>query len=160
MAQRALTAAEWDLWQLWMDAQRALAVEVDRSLQAEVGISKAEFSILVTLRNAPESTLRVGALADALNWEKSRVSHLLSRMEGRGFVARFEDGAPGRRTAIHLSGAGHRVAEAALRVHDGNVRRLFFDRVTAEQAAAIHAWSRGLIDSTLPREADTGTHTH
>jgi DNA-binding MarR family transcriptional regulator len=153
MTPRALTAAEWDIWHVCMEAQRVLTAEIDSSLQAEVGISKAEFSILVTLRNAPESTLRVGLLATTLRWEKSRVSHMLSRMEGRNFVERIEDGAPGRRTAVSLSRDGHRVAEIAIEVHAGNVHRLFFDRLTPVQAGAILDWSQHLIDSTLPAES-------
>lgn len=144
---RTLSASEWELWRTWMEAQRALAAEVDRSLQAEVGVSKAEFSVLLTLQGAPEATLRVGDLATALRWEKSRVSHLLSRMERRGFVSRAESGAPGRRTAISLNPEGSEIAAAAIRVHDTNVRRLFFDRATAGQVEAIRAWSEQTLSS-------------
>jgi DNA-binding MarR family transcriptional regulator len=143
-----LSSDEWALWHDLMEAQRILAAEVDAALQSTVGISKAEFSVLVTLRNSPEAEIRVGDLAAALRWEKSRVAHLLSRMESRGLVQRAEGGAPGRRTAISLSSAGRDAAEAALLVHARTIRRLFFDRVTTAQAAAIQTWSEDLIRST------------
>ena len=147
-----LTDEEWRLWHVWMEAQRILAGEVDRSLQAEAGISKAEFSVLVTLRAASDSELRVGDLAAALRWEKSRVAHLLTRMERRGLIDRAEAGAARRRTAIGLSPKGREAVESALRVHARSVRRAFFDRVTAEQAAAIRDWSEQMMESTAPAD--------
>ena len=74
-----------------------LATEVDRALQRDFGISKAEFGILVTLQAAPGTRMRVTELADHLDWEKSRVAHQLTRMERRGLLERSESGAAGRR---------------------------------------------------------------
>jgi hypothetical protein len=59
---RTLEPEEWELWDAWMRAQRLLARELDRGLQRDCGISKAEFSVLVTLWQAPGREMRVGAL--------------------------------------------------------------------------------------------------
>lgn len=139
-----LESAEWEFWDTWMRAQRLLARELDRGLQRDCGISKAEFSVLMTLTGP----MRVGELADALAWEKSRVAHLLTRMENRGLVARTEDGATGRRTGIELTAEGRRTAESAVRAHGANIRRLVLDRLTPEQAAAIRTWSEQLIEQS------------
>ena len=56
---------------MWMRAQRLLAQEVDRCLQRDFGISKAEFSVLVTLRQAPGREMRVGDLAESLSWRRA-----------------------------------------------------------------------------------------
>jgi DNA-binding MarR family transcriptional regulator len=128
-----------------MVAQREVVAEIDRTLQSEVGISKAEFSVLRTLQLADDTTLRVGDLGASLRWEKSRVSHLLSRMEERDLVIRSEDGAPGRRTAVSLSQRGRQSIEVGLRVHEASVRRLFIDRLTGQQAEVIGAWSEGIL---------------
>ncbi|MFG1647267.1 MarR family winged helix-turn-helix transcriptional regulator [Amycolatopsis sp. NPDC049252] len=143
---RTLAPEEWEFWDTWMRAQRLLARELDRGLQADCGISKAEFSVLVSLWRAPGRELRVGELAAALDWEKSRVSHLLTRMENRGLVERTSSGATGRRTGIGLTPEGGRVARDAIAHHAGNIRRLFFDALTPEHAATIRAWSEQLID--------------
>ncbi|MEO3873373.1 MarR family winged helix-turn-helix transcriptional regulator [Nonomuraea sp. B12E4] len=145
-----LTPEEWELWDTWMHAHRLLVREVDRGLQRDFGISKAEFSVLVTLRQAPGRRLRVGDLAESLAWEKSRVSHLLTRMESRGFVERAESGASGRRTGIGLTEKGRRAVESAIDGHAGNVRRYFLDPLTPEQAAAIRAWSEQVVDRIEP----------
>jgi DNA-binding MarR family transcriptional regulator len=137
-----LEPAEWEFWDTWMRAQRLLVRELDRGLQRDCGISKAEFSVLRRLT----PPMRVGELADALDWEKSRVAHLLTRMESRGLVARTEDGATGRRTGVELTADGRRAADIATRAHGANVRRLVLDRLTPGQAAAIRAWSEQLVE--------------
>ncbi|QWF84547.1 MarR family winged helix-turn-helix transcriptional regulator [Amycolatopsis sp. CA-230715] len=142
----AVTPEEWDLWETWMRAQRLLVQEVDRCLQRDFGISKAEFTVLVTLRKAPGHEMRVGDLAESLAWEKSRVAHQLTRMEKRGFVRRIESGASGRRTGIGLTPKGLRAVKDAVHGHADNIRRFFFDPLTPDQAAAIRAWSEEVID--------------
>jgi DNA-binding MarR family transcriptional regulator len=155
---RTLEPDEWELWDTWMRAQRLLARELDRGLQRDSGISKAEFSVLVTLWHAPGREMRVSELSESLDWEKSRVSHQLTRMENRDFVERAESGAAGRRTRIGLTAKGRRAVQSAILVHAGNIRRYFLDALTPEQTAAIRAWSEQLTDRIEPRcdEADDG----
>jgi DNA-binding MarR family transcriptional regulator len=136
-----MSPADWAFWDTWMHAHRLLVRELDRGLQRDCGISKAEFSVLIRLRRP----MRVGELADALGWEKSRVSHLLTRMEARGLVSRTEEGATGRRTGIELTAEGRRTAERATLAHGGNIRRLVLDRLTPEQAAGIRDWSEQVV---------------
>ncbi|GAB2870623.1 MarR family winged helix-turn-helix transcriptional regulator [Actinoallomurus bryophytorum] len=149
---RTLEPDEWELWDTWMRAQRLLTRELDRGLQRDSGISKAEFSVLVTLWQAPGREMRVGELSESLDWEKSRVSHQLTRMENRGFVERTESGSGGRRTRIGLTAKGRHAAQSAVLVHAGNIRHHFFDSLTPEQAAAIRAWSEQTIDRIEPRD--------
>jgi DNA-binding MarR family transcriptional regulator len=143
---RTLQPEEWEFWHTWMEAQRRLNRELDRCLQRDHGISKTEFSVLVTLHETPGGRMRVGELADALGWEKSRVAHQLTRMENRGLVERLEAGSSGRRTGIGLTATGRAATRQAVRTHAGNIRRLFLDTLTPEQAAAIRAWSRATVD--------------
>ncbi|MEU8876339.1 MarR family transcriptional regulator [Streptomyces javensis] len=143
---RDLDPEEWELWGAWTRAQRLLAQELDRALQRDFGISKAEFSVLMTLWRAAGRELRVGELSESLGWEKSRVSHQLTRMEKRGFVARTESGAHGRRTGTRLTAEGRSAVESAITGHAGNIRRHFFDPLTPQQADAIRAWSEQTIE--------------
>jgi DNA-binding MarR family transcriptional regulator len=155
MAQpRTLEPEEWELWDLWMRAQRLLTRELDRGLQRDCGISKAEFSVLVTLWQAPSREMRVGELSESLDWEKSRVSHLLTRMENRGFVERTPHGADGRRAGIGLTAKGRDAAQRAILVHADNIRHYFLDILTSQQAAAFRAWSEQMIDHVEPRRSE------
>jgi DNA-binding MarR family transcriptional regulator len=67
-------------------------------------------------------------------------------MEGRGLVTRAESGASGRRTGVGLTSAGRRLVEKAVLGHARTIRRYFFDSLSAEQAAAIRAWSDQVIN--------------
>src|SRR3954468_4403996 len=127
---RSLEPEEWEFWDTWMRAQRLLTRELERGLQRDSGISKAEFSVLVTLWRGTGPEMRVGELSESLDWDKSRVSHQLTRMEKRGFVERTQYGADGRRAGIGLTVAGRRAAQEAILVHGTNIRRHALDSLT------------------------------
>jgi DNA-binding MarR family transcriptional regulator len=152
---RPLEPEEWEFWDSWMRAQRLLVRELERGLQRDCGISKAEFSVLVTLWQATGREMRVGELSESLDWDKSRVSHQLTRMEKRGFVARTQYGADGRRAGIGLTDKGRHAARSAILVHGGNIRRHFLDSLSPEHATALRAWSEQAVDrlETLGGEA-------
>lgn len=147
---RALEAEEWQLWDLWMRAQRLLMRELERGLQHDCGISKAEFSVLVTLRQATGDQMRVGELADALDWEKSRVSHLLTRMEGRALVTPVHGEGSARRLGVRLTAKGRDTAERAVERHGGNIRRHFLDALSPAQAEAVRSWSEQTVERLDP----------
>ena len=143
---RTLEPEEWEFWDTWMRAQRLLTRELERGLLRDCGISKAEFSVLVTLWRAADRRVRVGELSEALDWDKSRVSHQLTRMENRGLVERTEYGADGRRAGISLTAEGRRAADTAIAVHAANIRRHVLDPLTPDQAAVIRTWSEQTVD--------------
>ncbi|MGW2696701.1 MarR family winged helix-turn-helix transcriptional regulator [Streptomyces sp. NPDC001296] len=154
---RPLEPQEWEFWDLWMRAQRLLARELERDLQRECGISKAEFSMLVTLWQAAGREMRVGELSESLDWDKSRVSHQLTRMEKRGFVKRTKYGVDGRRAGIGLTTEGRRAAQSAILVHGGNIRRHVLDSLPPEQASVIRAWSEQAVDRLESRRSETAS---
>ncbi|MFJ7213471.1 MarR family winged helix-turn-helix transcriptional regulator [Amycolatopsis sp. NPDC098790] len=156
---RTLEPEQWELWHTWMQAHRLLNRELDRDLQREHGISKAEFSVLVTLHQAPGGEMRVGELAESLDWEKSRVAHQLTRMENRELVKRTANESSGRRTGINLTAKGRSAARAAILGHADNIRRYFFEALTPDQAAAIHEWSRQTVDRIESTEATSTSGT-
>ncbi|MFI1994138.1 MarR family winged helix-turn-helix transcriptional regulator [Actinoplanes sp. NPDC020271] len=143
---QTLKPEQWELWHLWMQAHRLLSQALDQDLQRQYGISKAEFSVLVTLHRTARGQMRVGELAESLTWEKSRVAHQLTRMENRDLVLRTDHETSGRRVAIGLTEKGRRAVENAILGHADNIRRYFFDTLTPEQAEAVHTWSRQTVD--------------
>ncbi|WP_433146166.1 MarR family winged helix-turn-helix transcriptional regulator [Actinomadura nitritigenes] len=152
---RSLEPEEWEFWDTWMRAQRLLTSELERGLQRDCDVSKAEFSVLVTLWQAGGREMRVGELSESLDWDKSRVSHQLTRMEKRGFVERTRYGADGRRAGIGLTDEGRRAAQKAVLVHGDNIRRHFFDSLTPDQASVIRAWSEQAVERLEPPRTAT-----
>ncbi|MEU2288032.1 MarR family transcriptional regulator [Streptomyces sp. NPDC013178] len=142
--EQSLEPAEWDAWHQFMRAYDDLCRELERELQHGFGISKADFSLLAALEAAPSGRLRVGELADALGWDKSRVAHQVSRMETRDLVEPIQ-GPSGRRTGVTLTSSGRSVLETSRIGHGSNVRRLFFDSLTPPEREALHTWSKHTI---------------
>ncbi|MGH1525642.1 MarR family winged helix-turn-helix transcriptional regulator [Leifsonia sp. L25] len=89
-------------------------------------------------------------LVELTGWEKSRVSHQVTRMEGRGLVER-EDCAEDRRASwIRLSRDGRRVVVRALPKHTATIRRILFDALTPEQQDELLAISTRMTDAMAP----------
>jgi DNA-binding MarR family transcriptional regulator len=128
-----------------------LAARLNRQLQADCGLSLPEYEVLVQLSEAPDGKLRQFQLGLALDWEQSRLSHLLTRMSRRGFVVRQHCVADRRGAEVVLTAAGRAAIESAAPGHVAAVRRLVFDRMDREQAAAFgqvfEAILAGLEDS-------------
>jgi DNA-binding MarR family transcriptional regulator len=148
--------AGWALWADFVLMQRELARELDRRLQRDAGISQGDYAVMLTLFKAPERRLRPGALGDAIGWEKSRLSHQLTRMVARGLVERVECDTDGRGSWVVLTRAGRLALLRAMRDHATAIRSLFFDVLEPhEQLAIADASARVLerLDATSVRRA-------
>lgn len=151
-----LDEAGWSLWADFVLMQRELARELDRRLQRDAGISQGDYAVMLTLFKAPERRLRPGALGDAIAWEKSRLSHQLTRMVARGLVERVECDTDGRGSWVVLTRAGRLALLRAMRDHATAIRSLFFDVLEPhEQQAIADASARVLerLDATSERRA-------
>jgi DNA-binding MarR family transcriptional regulator len=124
-------------WRGYLRMQGQLSARLNRQLQADSDLSLADFDVLVALTDLPEERMRVLELARVLQWEKSRVSHHVGRMERRGLVIREECREDGRGAFVVLTPAGRRAIEAAAPPHVDTVRRLVFDHLTPEQVETL-----------------------
>lgn len=151
MADRWLTADEQRAWRAYLRAGTMLTARLNRQLQMDCGLSLPEYEVLVRLSEAPEGRLRPFQLGLALDWEQSRLSHMLTRMSRRGFVAKQDCAGDRRGAVVVLTAAGRAAIESAAPGHVAEVRRLVFDRMDSEQAAVFgqtfEAIVAGLEDS-------------
>lgn len=141
---------ERQLWRTFVAMRRQLDLTLERRLQADAGISTADFEILGSLYDEPTKRLRAGRIADLIGWEKSRVSHQITRMEGRGLVKREECGDDARGIWVALTSDGSRAVLSALRDHREAIRQYFFDVIDDDQKAAILGVSRQVLDAINP----------
>ena len=137
MAGPWLTADEQRAWRAYMRATTALTARLNRQLQAESGLSLPEYEVLVQLSEAPGGKLRPFQLGLALDWEQSRLSHLLSRMTRRGFVTRRDCPGDRRGALVALTRRGRVAIESAAPGHVAAVRHLVFDQIDSSQAGAF-----------------------
>ena len=82
---------------------------IDSQLHRDADLSMIEYMTMAMLGDAPQWTLRMSELAERTSVSLSRLSHLVTRLENRGYVRREADPADGRFTnAILLPAAGAR----------------------------------------------------
>ena len=124
----------------WASYQRMrvrLAGRINRELSRATGLSEADFEILVALTEAPDESVRALALRCGLEWEKSRLSHQLRRMEERGLVMRMDCAEDNRGSVVRITDAGRKIAADARQHYEQAVRRYVLDVLTPEQLAAL-----------------------
>jgi len=145
MTGRWLTADEQRAWRAYVRAGALLTARLNRQLQVDSGISLPEYEVLVQLSEAPGGRLRPFQLSRALDWEQSRLSHLLSRMMRRGFIAREECAGDARGAVVVLTAAGRAAIEAAAPGHVAAVHQLVFNQLDGPQIAALGQASEAIL---------------
>jgi DNA-binding MarR family transcriptional regulator len=133
----ALTSQEARLWQAWLNISEAVIAQVARDVAEASGLSAADYGILAHLMEIGNGRLRQRELAIALNWDKSRISHQLTRMQERNLLTRSKTVQDGSQVVI--TRLGRDALERARPIHAQAVRRHLIERLTPEQAATILA---------------------
>jgi DNA-binding MarR family transcriptional regulator len=139
-----LTTPQLRAWRLFVEMQELLRGRIEQQLQADSGLSNADYTVLVVLSEAADGQLRALNLVRALEWEKSRLHHQLTRMCGRGLIERRSG--VGRTSYAAITAAGRAALEAAVPSHTAEVRRLVFDRLTNQQVEQLAEMSQCLLD--------------
>jgi DNA-binding MarR family transcriptional regulator len=127
-----------------------LPAALDAQLQRDAGLTFFEFLVLSLLSRSPERTRRMNEVADALSSSLSRLSHVVSRLEQRGYVDRSRCPGVGRATNVSLTDAGQRKVIEALPGHIEEVRRLLFDPLSDGQVDALLELGRTLRPTLGP----------
>jgi DNA-binding MarR family transcriptional regulator len=139
---RWLDAREQAAWRAYLEMNASLTARLNREMQEQSGISIADFSVLVQLSEHADARMRVLELARALGWEKSRLSHQLTRMQQRGLVERSYCSEDRRGAFVVLTDKGRDTVAGAAPRHVESVRRYVFDGLSADQIDALGAIAR------------------
>jgi len=142
-----LSEEEQRAWRTYLRMGSLLPAALNRQLQHDCGLTLPEYEVLVQLSEAPEQRLRPFQVCDALNWEQSRLSHQLTRMQHRGLVTREECEADGRGAFVVLTAAGADAIREAAPRHVATVRRLIFDRLDDAQRRAFEHACATIVDA-------------
>jgi DNA-binding MarR family transcriptional regulator len=134
---RWLTAEEERVWRRWLTLNARLSAALQKELHDDAGLSMPDFEVLVLLTDRPDGRIRVTDLARLLQWERSRVSHHVTRMESRRLVQRVECAEDGRGAFVVITPQGRAAIEQAAPGHVDTVRRLVFDALSPEEVNAF-----------------------
>jgi len=145
-----ISEAEWDVWRSFYAMRRQLDHALEQQLQRDAGISRPDFEILIAIWEAPGRQLRIRELVDRVGWEKSRVSHQLTRMQKRQLIERRECDTDGRGSWVNLTPAGSRAVLGSMRDHAATIRRYFFDVLSEDEVTTLGEASHRVLDAIDP----------
>jgi len=145
-----LTDGERDAWIRLVGVFIKLPAALDAQLQRDAGISHFEYMVLSRLSEASDQTLRMSDLAVLANGSLSRLSHVVTRLERRGWVRREACPGDGRYTNAVLTGEGVAKVEATAPGHVAAVRDLVIDALRPEQVEQLRDISQAIMGRVIP----------
>lgn len=137
--------ARGELWARITAAGLAVHKALDEGLPG--GVSSADYSILSVLRAAPHVPLdhqhchafelRLKEICDLLQWDRSRASHQVIRMEKRNLVAKHPCSRDARGVVIRLTEQGQEIIEKLHPQYLDAIDEVFFSKLDAEEICMI-----------------------
>jgi len=135
MAVARLSPQELRIWHAFILMGEDVLSRVGRDIALATGLSGSEFAVLSRLASLGRGEMRQQDLATVMSWEKSRLSHQLTRMEDRGFLERRRG--DGKTVIVVLTKQGREKLDEARPVHADSVRRNLLSRLSKGQTETL-----------------------
>ena len=126
------TAHDLHVWREFLETSEHLRSMLASRLQSESELSTGDYAVLLALSEAEGKRIRSSELADRIDWERSRLSHHLGRMESRGLVAREKCVADNRGAEVVLTEDGATRFRRASAPHLRAIQELFVDALSVD----------------------------
>ena len=146
VARRRMTTGELAIWRALIDTTAELRRILGAQLLRETGLSPADYQVMLALSEADGRRLRSSELAATIDWERSRLSHHLARMERRGLIRRDDCATDNRGAEVALTDDGAGKFRRATAPHMLAIKEHFADALTPEQFEALDGILRSLQD--------------
>ncbi len=154
-----LSPEELVTWRSFYAMRRTLDRAIDLQLLRDSRISASEYEVLLAIDAGLDERLRIRDIASRIGWEKSRVSHLVTRMEKRSLLNRTDCTSDARGSWVGLTPQGRRAIAAAMNGHVAALRRFFFDVLEGGEGERLTDLSVRIVaaigcsaDEDAPRE--------
>jgi DNA-binding MarR family transcriptional regulator len=135
MSEKLLSPQELRVWHAFRLMHEDVLGRVERDITQATGLSGPEFAVLSRLAAIGKGEMRQQELARTLAWDKSRLSHQLTRMQERAFIARSRTDE--KTVLVAITKLGKAKLDAARPVHACSVRRNLLSRLTQEQIDTV-----------------------
>jgi len=132
-------------WRPFVALLLRLPAALDAQLQKDAGITQFDYLVLSGLSEAPGRTLRMSELAATANSSLSRLSHVVSRLEAKGWVRREPCPGDGRFINAILTEEGWQKVLATAPGHVAAVRERLVSTLTEEEFAQLGAISAKVL---------------
>lgn len=136
---------EWLAWRGYRRLAALITGRIARDISEATGLSDQDFMILMELSKSPNEELLQRELQEYIEWDKSRLSHQLSRMSSRGLVQRNRNSPSG--ISVGITDAGRLLLDKARPVHAASVRRHFLDLLSPDDLPELIAINERLRQS-------------
>jgi DNA-binding MarR family transcriptional regulator len=144
---RWLDDEEQAAWRAYYSATTLLIDRLDRELQHDAGMPHAYYEILVVLSESPGRSLRMSELAVRTRSSRSRLSHAVTKLEGRGWLKRRDCDDDKRGQFADLTEDGFAALVAAAPGHVETVRTHLFDPLTPQQVEQLRLISEAITQT-------------
>lgn len=131
------TSVELAIWREHVETFEIARSRITARLQHDAGLSSGDYRVLLALSEAAGRTLRSSQLAELIEWERSRLSAHLGRMERRGLLRREPCAEDARGSNVVLTDAGAEAFAASTIPHLRAIKEVFVDAFTPQQLAAL-----------------------
>ncbi len=134
---RWLTPEEQDTWLAIWSVTEWMQTRLDEQLKRDMGINLHDYFALAQISMAPGEQLTMTELAALSDMSPSRLSHVVSRLEKRGWVERNPSETDRRTNIASITDEGRDFIRVAAPGHVEKVRQLVFDPLTGEEVTEL-----------------------
>lgn len=132
-----LSETQLRAWRALLDMHTQLQAQLARALQRDSDLSYADYMVLVQLTDRDDNRARISELADLLQWERSRLSHHIKRMESRALLERSDCPEDRRGAYVSVTSIGLSAIERAAPGHAELVRDLVFCDLSDDEVQTL-----------------------
>ncbi|HEU5043178.1 MAG TPA: MarR family transcriptional regulator [Nocardioidaceae bacterium] len=143
---RWLKADEQRAWLRLAGVMLKLGPALDSQLQRDSDLTHFEYLCLAMLSETEDETLRMSELAAQVNASLSRLSHVVTKLESRGWVKRIPCPDSRRVTLVSLTEPGRSVLVEAAPGHVETVRSLVFEGLTPSDVQALERIAGHIVE--------------
>lgn len=136
MDKNELNEEEMRLWHMWKGSFQSIFGRVIKEMSEHTGLSEGDYGVLDRLVLLGNGSLRQQELADSMDWDKSRLSHHLTRMEKRKLVIRKPSDRD-RGVQVIITSAGKSALDDARPIVARAIRKYFLDQLTNQDIESI-----------------------
>jgi DNA-binding MarR family transcriptional regulator len=146
---RWLTDEQQQTWRRFVEVLIRVPAALEAQLQRDAGLTHMGYFVLLTLSERPDHRMSMSNLAAGVNSSLSRLSHVVARLEGQGWVRRERNPEDGRVQIAVLTDEGYEKVVATAPGHVEAVQQLIFDRLTPTQVRALAKVSAAILQEPL-----------
>jgi len=146
---RWLSDEQQQAWRRLVEVLVKVPAALEAQLQRDAGLTHMGYMVLLFLSERDDRRLAMSRLAKQASASLSRLSHVVARLEGNGWIRRERDPEDGRVQIAVLTDEGYAKVVESAPGHVEAVQQLIFDRLTPAQVRQLAKLSDALLESPV-----------